>query len=304
MSGPNITIRGIRQQIPTGYVIGRTDTGQGNVHLIPISHLKSGGGGGGGGGSTTLAGLTDVAIAGQTTNQVLTWNGTKWVNQNAAGSSLAGLSDVTLTSLATNQILQYNGTKWVNVAPSSLSVQITDTAFPVLTGAWSVYTGAFASAGNVWRFWKPITVLNVQALIHAGLVGDVYSFAICTVAANRTITGLVAASNNSYTAAATTVQNFTFTFASNVNLVAGQDYAFLLILTNRTTTTVCAGQYVNMSANYPTPFPLDINNWLVAMTGSANNWVAYAQNSATPSAGTIGTQNWNAQFLFGVKWTG
>lgn len=37
------------------------------------------------GGVTNLAGLTDVAVSGMTTGQVLTWNGTQWVNQAASG---------------------------------------------------------------------------------------------------------------------------------------------------------------------------------------------------------------------------
>ena len=45
----------------------------------------------------------------------LTWNGSPV----ASGGALASLSDVTLTSPANNNILQYNGTKWVNVSPST-----------------------------------------------------------------------------------------------------------------------------------------------------------------------------------------
>jgi len=39
-NNPGITIRGIRQKIPPGYVIGRTDTGDGQPHLIPMSKIK------------------------------------------------------------------------------------------------------------------------------------------------------------------------------------------------------------------------------------------------------------------------
>lgn len=36
---PNIEIRGIRQIVPSGFVVGRTSPGSGNVELIPISSL-------------------------------------------------------------------------------------------------------------------------------------------------------------------------------------------------------------------------------------------------------------------------
>lgn len=36
---PNIAVRGIRQVLPTGYVIGRTSPGSGDAELIPLSSL-------------------------------------------------------------------------------------------------------------------------------------------------------------------------------------------------------------------------------------------------------------------------
>jgi hypothetical protein len=68
-------------------------------------------------GISTLDGLSDVAISSPTTNQVLKYDGTNWVNGTDATSgtgTLDGLSDVIITAPATNQILKYNGTTWVN----------------------------------------------------------------------------------------------------------------------------------------------------------------------------------------------
>jgi hypothetical protein len=58
-------------------------------------------------GATTLATLTDVTLTSPANNQILKYNGTKWVNGQDA---LARLSDVALTSPTLNQVLSYNGT--------------------------------------------------------------------------------------------------------------------------------------------------------------------------------------------------
>lgn len=46
--------------------------------------------GGGGGGASSLAELSDVSLSGVRTGQVLTWNGTVWVNQDAQGGGGTG----------------------------------------------------------------------------------------------------------------------------------------------------------------------------------------------------------------------
>lgn len=73
---------------------------------------------GGGGGSSTLAGLSDVTITSATQGQVLTYDGSGWVNGagGSGSSTLAGLSDVTITSVVQGDILKYNSTsgKWEN----------------------------------------------------------------------------------------------------------------------------------------------------------------------------------------------
>ena len=70
--------------------------------------------GNGGGGAATLAGLTDVTISSSVAGgQVLAYDGTSsWVN--SAAPAVSNLSDVTLSSVSNNQILRYNGSKWVN----------------------------------------------------------------------------------------------------------------------------------------------------------------------------------------------
>jgi hypothetical protein len=85
------------------------------------------------GNNIQFSSLGGISLTSPTNGQVLTYNGTNWVNQTPAAApitsvfgrtgvvvategdySLTQLSDVTLTSPTTNQVLQYNGTAWVN----------------------------------------------------------------------------------------------------------------------------------------------------------------------------------------------
>jgi hypothetical protein len=85
------------------------------------------------GGNIQFSSLDGISLTSPTNGQVLTYNGTNWVNQTPASApvtsvfgrtgavvaaegdySLTLLSDVTLSSPTTNQVLQYNGTAWVN----------------------------------------------------------------------------------------------------------------------------------------------------------------------------------------------
>lgn len=58
--------------------------------------------------SYILDSLLNVSITSPATNQVLTYNGTSWVNQNIAMPSF------NITSPTNGQALRYNGTNWVN----------------------------------------------------------------------------------------------------------------------------------------------------------------------------------------------
>ena len=70
----------------------------------------------------------EVDTTGATTDQVLKFNGTKFVPGTASTvGSIDDLSDVTITSASVNQVLQYNGTQWVN-ALSGATVTVSETA--------------------------------------------------------------------------------------------------------------------------------------------------------------------------------
>jgi len=62
-----------------------------------------------------LSDLSDVTVTTPTSGQVLSYNGTNWVNSAASSGSLAGLSDTTITSPANGEVLKYNGSVWIDV---------------------------------------------------------------------------------------------------------------------------------------------------------------------------------------------
>ncbi len=88
------------------------------------------------GGATAIDDLSDVTITTPTTDQVLTYNGTAWVNDDATGgaSAIDDLTDVVITSATTGQVLTFDGTDWVNddaTGGTALSISsITSSATP------------------------------------------------------------------------------------------------------------------------------------------------------------------------------
>ena len=75
----------------------------------------------------------EIDTTGATTDQVLKFNGTKFIPGTASTvGAINDLSDVTITSVAVDQILKYNGTAWVNVndavAAVTATIEVSDTA--------------------------------------------------------------------------------------------------------------------------------------------------------------------------------
>lgn len=74
----------------------------------------------------SLDDITDVEVTDATVNQVLMYDGEKWVNSDIENSgttpiinSLGDIADVNITTPTTDQILKYDGEKWVNVDDTS-----------------------------------------------------------------------------------------------------------------------------------------------------------------------------------------
>jgi hypothetical protein len=74
--------------------------------------------------TTSLNQLTDVTVTSPSNNQVLTFNGTEWVNSasGAAASTLNELTDVTITTPTNNDLLAYNGANWINTNTTTLAL--------------------------------------------------------------------------------------------------------------------------------------------------------------------------------------
>ena len=117
--------------------------------------------------------LSDVTVTTPIASQVLTYNGSAWVNADAVVGSIVDvlndLSDVTVTTPIASQVLTYNGSAWVNAPiPPSSTVDVlndlsdvtvtTPIASQVLTYNGSAWVNADAptggsthAAGNVYE---------------------------------------------------------------------------------------------------------------------------------------------------------
>lgn len=119
--------------------------------------------GGGGGGASTLAALTDTAIATPTDGQVLAYDSTaeKWEN---ASPELSNLADTAITTPTDGQVLKYDNTagKWVNGSGGSggSGVVIAETETKI---------GTFAGA-DLFAIAVPITsIANAGTLDLTGI---------------------------------------------------------------------------------------------------------------------------------------
>jgi hypothetical protein len=98
----------------------------------------------------SLAGLTDVDIAGLINGQILQYNSTtsKWENVDRTDINLSQLGDVTIVAPANGQVLVYNSStgKWEN--SSAGFVPYTGAVTTVNLGAQSILAGSFVKAGG------------------------------------------------------------------------------------------------------------------------------------------------------------
>ncbi len=128
------------------------------------------GGGGGGGGATTLAGLDDTNITNPQAGQMLSWNGTKWVNTNAPTGSITSVS---LAAGASNGTLHLvvNGTAQSDVAVTGLKALAYKDSL-----AFSEITGT-ASASQIPNLsWNKITSDKPTTLSGYGITDTLLVF--------------------------------------------------------------------------------------------------------------------------------
>jgi hypothetical protein len=118
-------------------------------------------------GTIALDDMRNVLISGGTSGQVLTYNGTNWVNGDAV-TAVSALNDVQLTGLADGHVLQYNNSlsKWENKLPSTIGAfsQInpvnTVTNQLMLNGHLVPVTHAQYDLGTATKAWRHLYLRN------------------------------------------------------------------------------------------------------------------------------------------------
>ena len=124
------------------------------------------GGGGGTGGATTLDELSDVNITNSlASGQVLTFNGSSWLNQILG---IDDLRDVSISGASEGQVIAYNGSEWVNTVPHESSSNH-DLTYEVLNPATDSLTLTFASGTRGYKYINlsglPSTASNIHLTI-------------------------------------------------------------------------------------------------------------------------------------------
>lgn len=114
----------------------------------------------------TLDDLLDVIITSPTVGQVLSFNGTNWINDGASASAdLNALSDVVITSALAGQYLQYNGTNWINV--TEYVRDITKAPYNAdNTGATSAVTAIQAAIDDGGLIYAPAGAYRIDSTIN------------------------------------------------------------------------------------------------------------------------------------------
>ena len=114
-----------------------------------------------------LSELGTVSITSPTNGQVLSYNGTNWVNSTGGGgggaSALDDLTDVVITSPVTNHILKYNGTNWVNAVSNSTNY-LTKTL---------EYVGVLSVNNGIRKWWinNTFTITRILAFLDLAPTG-------------------------------------------------------------------------------------------------------------------------------------
>lgn len=70
--------------------------------------------------------LCDVTLTNPVVDQVLTFNGTDWINANSSSGALDDLTDVILTNPVVDQVLTFNGTYWINADSTVTNLALYD----------------------------------------------------------------------------------------------------------------------------------------------------------------------------------
>lgn len=171
----------------TGNYVSGVSSGTG----ISVSHTPSEGSTATVSLDATLDNLSNVTVPSPTTNDVLQWNGTAWINVAASAvgaTTLDGLSDVVVTSPLQFQGLMYDGANWVNSNIPNTYLVRNNTGSTILKGTLVGAVGAEPSGRIDVTPFEVTGAENSELLvmgivtsnISSGVNGEVMSFGTLT----------------------------------------------------------------------------------------------------------------------------
>ncbi len=125
---PNRTIRGIRDSIPSGYVLGRTDTGDGATHLISMKELAQQTGTSKGGGISSVSLSLDTGlytVGGSPGSDLVGTLDNQAANKVFAGPATGSAAKPAFRSLVAADLPLATGSAFGAVKPDGTSITIT-----------------------------------------------------------------------------------------------------------------------------------------------------------------------------------
>lgn len=102
------------------------------------------------GGVGAINDLSDVTITSPSTNQIIYYDGTKWINGNLPTHTLDSHSDVNTAGATSGQFLKYNGVQWV-AATASTPTQMSDLSDVDTTGVTNNDVLIYNSSTMQWE---------------------------------------------------------------------------------------------------------------------------------------------------------
>ncbi len=111
--------------------------------------------------------LTGALYWNSTSNEMYVWTGSAWSVTAGGANVLNELTDVTITSPSTNQVLKYNGSVWVNDSDTDTGIQYTDLS--VTTNAVGTAALSYNNTNGVFSYTPPdltsyITASSINTL--------------------------------------------------------------------------------------------------------------------------------------------